>query len=148
MEALIFIGIQATGKSTFYKARFSDTHIRLNLDMLRTRHRERVLLSAMLEAKQPFVLDNTNPTTADRAGYIAAAKEAKFRIVGYYFKSQVKQAIERNAQRTPDDAVPERAVLGTYNRLEIPSLDEGFDELFYVAGSDGEFEVQEWSNEV
>ena len=30
MELVIFMGVQATGKSTFYKQRFMDTHIRLN----------------------------------------------------------------------------------------------------------------------
>jgi len=39
MEAIIFIGIQATGKSTFYKDNFFKTHIRINLDMLKTRKR-------------------------------------------------------------------------------------------------------------
>jgi len=35
-DAVIFTGIQASGKSTFYKEQFSRTHIRINLDMLRT----------------------------------------------------------------------------------------------------------------
>jgi len=37
MEAVIFVGLQAAGKSTFYRERFFDTHVRINLDMLRTR---------------------------------------------------------------------------------------------------------------
>ena len=40
--------------------RFFRTHVRLSLDMLRTRHRERLLFQAYLEAKQSFVIDNTN----------------------------------------------------------------------------------------
>ncbi|QDU55829.1 hypothetical protein Pan181_20260 [Aeoliella mucimassa] len=40
MEVVVFIGLQASGKSTFYKQRFVDTHMRLNLDMLRTRYRD------------------------------------------------------------------------------------------------------------
>ena len=62
MEAVIFIGMQATGKSSFYLARFFHSHIRINLDMLKTRHREGLLLRACLEMQQPFVVDNTNPT--------------------------------------------------------------------------------------
>ena len=50
MEAVLLIGIQASGKTTFYLERFSRTHLRLNLDMLRTRRRERLLLAACLEA--------------------------------------------------------------------------------------------------
>ena len=67
MEAVIFIGLQAAGKSTFYRQRFIDSYIRLNLDMLRTRHREQLLFRACLEAKQPVVIDNTNPRISDYA---------------------------------------------------------------------------------
>jgi predicted kinase len=31
MQAVIFIGIQATGKSTFFKEMFFTTHIRINI---------------------------------------------------------------------------------------------------------------------
>ena len=55
MEAVIFIGIQATGKSTFYKERFSDTHARINLDMLKTRHREDTLLDACIHTRMSVV---------------------------------------------------------------------------------------------
>ena len=34
MEAVIFIGLQASGKSTFYRQRFFRTHVRTNMDML------------------------------------------------------------------------------------------------------------------
>jgi predicted kinase len=40
MQAIIFMGIQACGKSTFYHHKFALTHVRINLDMLKTRHRE------------------------------------------------------------------------------------------------------------
>ena len=51
MEAAIFVGIQASGKSSFYRKQFFDTHLRIYLDMLKTRHRERILLRACIEAK-------------------------------------------------------------------------------------------------
>src|SRR5215831_19902644 len=86
MQAVIFIGIQASGKSSFYLSRFFRTHIRINLDMLKTRHREDILLRACIEAKQRFVVDNTNPTVESRAKYMIA-KQAGFQMVGYYFQS-------------------------------------------------------------
>jgi hypothetical protein len=85
VEAVIFIGIQATGKSIFFLQQFFATHVRINLDMLKTRNRERILLAACLEAKQPFVIDNTNLTREARAGYISQAKAAGFRVVGYFW---------------------------------------------------------------
>lgn len=126
MLAIIFCGIQGSGKSTFYRERFFDTHIRINLDMLRTRHREGLLLRACIEAKQPFVLDNTNPTVLQRARYIDTARAAGFRVTGYYFRSAPTEAIERNTARSEKARVPLPALLGTYKRLEIPKKEEGF----------------------
>lgn len=49
MEAVIFIGLQASGKSTFYQERFFNTHVRINLDMLKTRNREKQSLQVCLQ---------------------------------------------------------------------------------------------------
>ena len=76
MEAILLCGIQATGKSTFCRERFFATHVRLNLDMLRTRHREEQLLQACLGMGQPLVVDNTNVTRAERQRYVVSAKNA------------------------------------------------------------------------
>jgi predicted kinase len=132
MEAVIFIGIQGSGKSTFYRERFFDTHVRINLDMLRTRHREQILFNACLSARQSFVIDNTNPTKSDRARYIAPARAAGCRIVAYLFNSSVREAIQRNNQRKRKAKIPPAAIAGTFKKLEPPSLEEGFDEIFSV----------------
>ena len=75
MEAVIFVGLQGAGKSTFFRDRFMTTHLRINLDMLKTRHRESRFLQVCIETCQPFVVDNTNPTRVERQVYIQAAKE-------------------------------------------------------------------------
>jgi predicted kinase len=147
MEAVIFIGIPASGKSTFYLQRFFETHIRINLDMLRTRHREQMLLEACIAAKQPFVVDNTNVTREDRARYIAPAKAAHFRVVGYYFRSGIGGSLERNRGRAAGRVVPDKGVAAKYHKLQLPSIEEGFDRLYYVTMSDdGGFVVQEWAD--
>ena len=149
MEAIIFIGIQGAGKSTFYARHFFTTHLRLNLDMLKTRHREQLLLRACLEAKQPFVIDNTNPTRAARANYIQQAKAAGFSVIGYYFQAALPMAIKRNEQRSGKACVPLKGILGTHKKLELPRYAEGFDRLFYVEINEAdEFVVQEWRDEV
>ncbi|HYM00030.1 MAG TPA: hypothetical protein VEZ90_13835 [Blastocatellia bacterium] len=76
------IGIQGAGKTTFCRERWYDTHIRLSLDMLRTRYREALLVSSCIQAKQPFVVDNTNITRADRERYIRPARAAGFKVTG------------------------------------------------------------------
>ncbi|MFL6235516.1 MAG: AAA family ATPase [Thermoanaerobaculia bacterium] len=132
MEAILFIGIQGAGKSTFYQQRFFDTHVRISLDMLKTRYREQIFLHACILAKQPFVVDNTNVLAAERERYIAPAREAGFRIVGYYFPVPVRHAIGRNQKREGKKKIPVQGILGTQKRLQAPGREEGFDVLYCV----------------
>jgi predicted kinase len=149
MEAVIFIGVQATGKSTFFKERFADTHVRINLDMLRTRHREQLILAACFEARQSFVVDNTNPTVEDRKRYILPAKAANFEIIGYYFQSKLSELLQRNQQRSGKERIPIPGVRAAFRELEIPKLAEGFDKLYCVRiDTPGSFVVEEWLDEV
>jgi predicted kinase len=149
VEAVIFIGLQGAGKSTFYRERFFATHMRINLDMLKTRHRERRFLQACIETRQPFVVDNTNPTRAERLVYIEAAKQAGFRVIGYYFQSKVEDCQRRNEQRPAEQQVPLLGMLGTAGRIELPKTDDGCDELYYVRIDEANrFVVEEWKDEV
>ena len=125
MQLLLFCGVQASGKSSYYKAHFADTHIRLNLDMLRTRHREALLFHACLQAKQPCVIDNTNPTAAARAKYLTPA-------LAYYFETPLADALARNATRSGKARIPERGIIATYKQLEPPTLAEGFTAIYRV----------------
>jgi predicted kinase len=145
MEAIIFTGLQAAGKSTFYKERFFDTHVRINLDMLRTRHREDLLLHACIQMKQPFVVDNTNPTTEARARYTTPAREGRFRVVAYYFEPDIEGSRLRNSGRTGRGQVPVGAIYGTAKRLQPPAWEEGFDAIYSVRIVDGAFVVEEWA---
>jgi predicted kinase len=149
VELIIFIGLQSSGKSTFYARRFADTHMRINLDMLKTRHRERSMFQACLAAKQPVVIDNTNPTIGDRKSYIEPAKAAGFTVSGYYFQSKIEECKRRNEQRAAEHAIPFVGVLGTFSRLVLPRMEEGFNRLYYVSITPtGEFLIEEWRNEI
>ncbi len=149
MHAVILIGLPAAGKSTFCQQRFADTHVRLNLDSLRTRRREATLLEACILDRRPFVVDNTNASVAERARFIVPAQAAGYNVVGYYFRSVVADCLERNRLRSGPGRVPDAAVLGTAGRLRPPSLAEGFTQLWYVSQVPrGGFAVEEWRDEV
>jgi len=135
MELIVFSGIQGAGKTTFYQQRLSSSHVRLSLDMRRTRNREGILLFACLAAQQPCVVDNTNPTAHQRARYTALGKAAAFRTVLYFFDIDLEHAMARNAERPESERIPEVAVRGTFAKLEKPTTLEGFDQLFYVKQS-------------
>ncbi|MGB3641152.1 MAG: ATP-binding protein [Rivularia sp. (in: cyanobacteria)] len=149
MQAIVFIGIQGAGKSTFYREYFLDTHIRINLDMLKTRHREKLIFQACLDAKQRFVIDNTNPTVEDRQHYIIPAKAQGFQVLAYYFDSNLEDCKKRNSQRSGKKVIPLVGILSTYKKLVLPSYSEGFDAIYSVkTRPDYSFIVEEWNREI
>jgi predicted kinase len=148
MEMILFCGIQATGKTTFFKERFFKTHIRISMDQLHTRNKENKFIETCFATQHPFVIDNTNPLRREREKYMTAAKQNKYRVIGYYFQSNIGEALERNSKREGKERIPDVGVKGTYSKLEIPSWDEGFDELYFVEVSDQGFNVKNWKHEV
>ncbi len=148
MECVIFIGIQGSGKSSFFQERFFSTHVRISLDLLKTRFREQTFLGACLRTAQRLDIDNTNPSREERKRYIAAAKASRFQVIGFYFQSILKDCLQRNSKRAEPSRVPDVALLSTAKKLELPSHDEGFDQLFYVRMSNQRFVVEEWQDEI
>lgn len=132
MEAVVFCGIQASGKTTFYLERFFKSHVRLNLDMLKTRHRERVLLNACLETGQRFVVDNTQPDGLRKAPIRRAGDSGGLSGGRLLLRHAPREAIARNESRPERERVPISGLLGTYKRQEVPSPGEGFHRLFRV----------------
>jgi predicted kinase len=135
MEAVVLCGIQGSGKTTLYRDRFLATHVRIGMDLLRTRHREAAFLALCLETRQPFVVDNTNPTPADRRRYVEPARAAGFRVVGYLVEVHTAEALARNAERSGRARIPPVGVAGTARRLLRPAPEEGFDELWHATAA-------------
>ena len=142
MEAVIFSGVQASGKTTFYVERYLATDVRVSMDLMRTRHRERRFLETCLETGQRFVVDNTNPTAADRRPYVQAALAAGYELIGCEFRSSPGDALERNGHRAGRTRVPAAGLLGTYKRLEPLRAEEGYGTVLVVEiGAGGGFMV-------
>ena len=142
---LLFIGIPASGKSTFYHRVLEDRNLDyVSLDVLGTRARERAAFGAALAARRSVVIDNTNVTKTLRARYIGPAKAAGYLVVGLFFQSVVTDCLARNETREGTAKVKRLAVLGMSAQLELPSKDEGFDNLFFVRITDGLFEIEPW----
>jgi predicted kinase len=136
MQLVILIGLQASGKSTFYRERFARTHAYVSRDQFRRTanppRRQKDLIDTALADGRDVVVDNTSPRVADRAPIIRQAKSFGAEVVGYFFEPDVQGSIARNRQRPPAQRVPDVAIYVTAKRLVRPSLAEGFDELFSV----------------
>ena len=138
------MGLQGSGKSTFCREILDDTYAYINLDTLKTRYREKEAIQECMKQGRNFVVDNTNPTKADRLRYIPDAKAAGYRIVGYFMESKLKACIERNEQRQGTARIPSTAIAATSNRLQMPSYDEGFDELYFVKNDGLTMRIEKW----
>ena len=140
----ILIGIQGSRKSTFYHTHLAADFVRVNLDTLKTRHREKLLIEACIREGLSFAVDNTNPTKADRQRYIPTAKAAGYRVIGYFMESRLQACIERNNGRVGKEKIPAEAIAATSNRLQFPEYGEGFDELYFVKNDGTAMTVEDW----
>jgi predicted kinase len=153
MDLVIFVGLQASGKSTFFREQFAATHAHVSKDLFRNNRnpnrRQAQLIEAALEQGSSVVVDNTNPTVRDRLTLIELGRKFGARIIGYYFESEVRRCVRRNRRRTGKERVPDVAIFATAKRLVAPSYSEGFDELFRVhITDDSTFEVYPYTAEV
>jgi predicted kinase len=141
--------LQASGKSSFYRARFAGTHDLVSKDRFPNNRnparRQRQLIEEFLGAGRSVVVDNTNSTMGDRAELIALARSFGATAVGYYFESRLDDCLERNRQREGKARIPDVALYATHKRLCLPSRAEGFDRLYYVRlRGEGRFEILDW----
>src|SRR5918912_4435257 len=117
VELVIFVGLQASGKTTFFRERFAATHEHVSKDLMRnnrnrSRRQARLIEGALLQ-RSPVVVDNTNPTVEDRLVLIELGREFGAEIVGYYFECEVRECVGRNRRRTGEEKVPDVAIYAT-----------------------------------
>lgn len=146
MELVIFVGLQAAGKSSFYRAQFAETHALVSKDLLRNarsrRARQMALIEDALRRGESVVVDNTNPRVEDRAPLIAMGRAFGARIVGYDFEAGVPDCLRRNALRQGSARVPDVAIYATARKLDRPARAERFDAIFRVRLVEAGFEIQ------
>lgn len=133
----VLVGLQASGKSTFYARCLADDHAHVSKDhwphSRRREARQLRVVAEALAAGRSVAVDNTNPSAAERAGLLAVARAAGVPAVAYWFPPDVDASLRRNAARTGHARVPEVGVFATAKRLSPPTRAEGFDELYEVA---------------
>jgi predicted kinase len=138
-ELIIFVGLQGSGKTTYYRAHFAATHVHVSKDLMpnvRDREtRQRQQISQALTEGRSVVVDNTNPTPEVRAPLIALGHSLGARVIAIWMDTPVKTVLARNAAREGKARVPNPAIFATLKKLKPPEVTEGFDEVRVVATS-------------
>ena len=135
MELILLVGLPGSGKSTYYKEHFFNSHVRISNDLLKTKNRTAKLLNYCLETEMSFVVDNTNTTAVARRQFIQACDEANInrkdpiKKICIWFDCPVATCLKRNDERKEKDKVPKLAILGKAKEFESPTTEEGFDEI-------------------
>ncbi len=141
LELIIFVGLQGSGKTTYYQKHFAATHVHISKDLMaNVRNRDAQQMKQAEEALasgRSVVVDNTNPTRESRAALIAAGKKHGARVIAIGFEPHVPTSIMRNRQREGKARVPDVAIFMTKKKLVAPSIEEGFDEVRDVMMNDG-----------
>jgi len=132
-ELILFVGVQASGKSTYYASHLAATHVHVSKDLMKNVRdrdaRQQQMIESALAAGRSVVVDNTNPTPLVRAPLIALGRRHGARVIAYYFETVVKDAAARNRLREGKARVPDVALYVTARKLVPPALEEGFDEV-------------------
>ena len=167
VELVILVGIQASGKTTFYRRHLQGDYLHVSLDNWRgkgnVRRKEHQAIMDGLSAAassegtvRGVVVDNTNTTVETRkryfqqAGEFARAAGCGVRMIAYFFDANLAGCLARNTRR-PADApagagyyVPPAAIASFQKRLQPPTRAEGFEKILRVRITDeGGFAVDE-----
>ncbi|GAA3447736.1 ATP-binding protein [Planomonospora venezuelensis] len=135
-EVAVLVGLQGSGKTTFYRRVLAATHVHVSKDDFRNARRRQDrqlrLVHEALEEGRDVAVDNTNPSPGEWRPLVEAAGRHGALVVCYWFPPDVAGSLERNAAREGRARVPEVGVFATLGRLRRPLLADGFDALLSV----------------
>lgn len=136
LEVAVLVGLQASGKTTFYRRWLAGTHEHVSKDAFpnarRRQHRQMRMINDALAAGRNVAVDNTNPAPEEWRPILEAARDHGAGTVGYWFPPDLAGSLERNAEREGRARVPDVGVYATLQRLRRPRRADGFDRLYTV----------------
>ncbi|ETI22171.1 polynucleotide kinase 3'-phosphatase [Cladophialophora carrionii CBS 160.54] len=141
-DMVIFCGSPGAGKSTFFWDVLQPLgYERVNQDILKTRDKCIKRARELLESGASVAIDNTNANIETRSHWVKLAREFNVPIRCVRFTASTRLAEHNDAARAlnPDIMNPENrsqlpgiAFRSFLQRLQEPTLDEGFQDIYKV----------------
>jgi predicted kinase len=130
------VGLQGAGKTTWVARHLAHSHTVVSKDhwprARRREARQRRVVAELLASGRSVVVDNTNPSYAERAPLVAAARAAGVPVRAVWIDTSPAVCERRNAARPDAARVPPVGLLATRRRFSPPTTDEGFDRVDVV----------------
>jgi tRNA uridine 5-carbamoylmethylation protein Kti12 len=129
---IVFCGSPAGGKTTLSKKIAEYYNIeRISFDERGfLQHKELVKpIWKILQQDQDVVVDALFTRISQRKLILEAIKDIDCKRILIYMDTPLEECLRRNAQRP--NPLPDFMIRDIYNSIELPTLDEGWDEILY-----------------
>ncbi|MGP4052464.1 AAA family ATPase [Streptomyces sp. 2A115] len=137
VEVAVLVGLQASGKSTFYEQCLRDRCALVSKDLFPRgargkQARQMRLVEQALVAGRSVAVDNTNPAPEEWRPLMDAGHAHGAVVTAYWFPPDLAESLRRNTARAGRARVPDIGIHTTLKRLRRPSLGDGFDAVLVV----------------
>lgn len=132
----LVVGSPASGKSTLSKGALSHC-TRINQDTLKTAKKCLDAVRSALTAGKSAVVDNTNRDRKTREPYVRVASEMGVPVYAIHLTTDKKLSFHLNAYRglvssSDQRRLPEMVINMYFSKLQEPTVEEGFQEVYTV----------------
>ncbi|MFD7996306.1 AAA family ATPase [Streptomyces mexicanus] len=136
-ELAVLVGLQASGKSTFYRRHLADRFELVSKDLFprgarAKQARQMRLVGQTLAAGRSVAVDNTNPSPDEWRPLVAEGHAHGAAVLAYWFPPDLPGSLCRNATRPGRGRVPDVGIHATLRRLRRPEPTDGFDAVYRV----------------
>lgn len=131
-QMIVMVGFPASGKSSYVQEHYKNSHVRVNLDTIKKRDKERTILTAILSTGVNVVIDNTNLTIEHRKRYTDMAKDYGYSVTALCIDVPAAECISIDNKRHKSEKVGTRWINALVRSYELVNEYEDFEDVIVI----------------